>query len=83
MAKKCCGKWRKKGKFCSSCPIPKAKRIASKDNHPKVKKSDQVEKTSKKGKKKHKKDSKKKDVKKKDKKKKSEHKKSSKKNKKK
>jgi hypothetical protein len=27
MPKKCCGKWKKKGKYCSNCPIPKEERV--------------------------------------------------------
>ncbi len=46
MAKKCCGKWKKKGKCCSSCPI--AKKMAKLEDHKSVK----VKKSKKKDKKK-------------------------------
>lgn len=40
MAKKCCNKWKKKDKFCGSCPIPKMKRDALTGGKIKVKKGD-------------------------------------------
>ena len=52
MAKKCCGKWKKKGKYCSKCPLLK---IAGKDKHDsksvkKAKKKDKDKKKKKKNK---------------------------------
>ena len=48
MAKKCCNKWKKKNKFCGSCPIPKEKRKGLTDGKLKVKKGRKVKKAEKK-----------------------------------
>ena len=44
MAKKCCKKWKKKGKFCSSCPVPKDMRQALAGKDVQLKKGKKVKK---------------------------------------
>jgi hypothetical protein len=44
MAKKCCGKWKKKNKFCSSCPVPKDMRAQLTGKDVKIKKGKKIKK---------------------------------------